>query len=77
MVRTFLDPAGGEWSAKIVSHGKTSKYLAKKVQRPVVQFTPKARSQPVRYAALPVSANSIGEMDDDSLRRLWGRAQAH
>ncbi|HEY2824620.1 MAG TPA: hypothetical protein VGI83_03655 [Gemmatimonadales bacterium] len=77
MLRTFTDPEGHEWSARIVSHGKTSAYLSPKVNRPIVQFTPKGKSSPARYAALPVSANGLGDMDDDALRRLWGRSKSH
>jgi len=78
MLRDFTDAAGRTWSAKVISHGKTSKYLSAKVHRPIVQFSPKGKqAEPARYVPLPVSVNDLNEMDDDALRRLLGRSKAH
>ena len=74
MARTFKDAADVQWSARLVSHGKTSAYLSSKVHRAIVEFVRLDQNGPKRYAALPTWAEG---MDDDSLRHLLKTSKTH
>jgi hypothetical protein len=77
-MRNLLDCAGLEWRAEIVSHGRASDYLSRKVHRPIVQFTCLDRSEPRRYAPLPPSwGDDLGCLEENSLRQLLGRARPY
>jgi hypothetical protein len=76
-VRTIKDSTGTGWTARIVSHGKTSGYLSRKVHRPVVQFTGAGPGQVRRYAPLPPDVGSLEDLDDERLLHLLEQARAH
>ncbi|KPJ94329.1 MAG: hypothetical protein AMS18_03920 [Gemmatimonas sp. SG8_17] len=76
-MRAIEDSTGTRWTVQIVSHGRTSQYLSRKVHRPVVQFT---RAGPIElrlYAALPTEVDSLESLDDVGLTTLLARARAY
>ncbi len=77
-MRKVLDGDGQTWQVEIVSHGRTSAYLNPKVHRPLVQFVCLTRTQPRRYAPLPVGqGDTLDDADDGELLRLLADAKPH
>lgn len=77
-MRVIVEANGLRWKADIVSHGRTSGYLHRRVHRPIVQFECLDRRLARRYAPLPVDLPpSLEGMADDQLLDLLQRAAAH
>ncbi len=77
-MRELKDQLGQRWTARIVSHGRTSGYLNPKVHRPLVQFACINAPLALRYAPLPVGCgDSLDGLDDAALARLLDTAKAH
>jgi len=77
-MRVIVGASGLRWKAEIVSHGKTSEYLHRRVHRPIVQFECLDRRQARRYAPLPTDLPpSLEGLSDNQLLDLLQRAAAH
>jgi len=77
-MRVIIEEDGLRWSAEIVSHGRTSAYLHRRVHCPIVQFECLDRPQARRYAPIPVElALSFDGLNDDRLLELLRRAEPH
>ena len=74
----FLDSEGRRWRASVVSHGRTSDYLNRRVHRPVVQFTCLDRTLPHRYVGYPeTELGVLEERSEGELREFLERASSH
>jgi hypothetical protein len=76
-MREMIDENGRIWMAEIVSHGRTSGYLNRKVHRPLVQFSCKDGSLSRRYASLPGRADSLEQLSEGELATLLTTAKSH
>jgi hypothetical protein len=74
----FLDTEGREWTAAVVSHGRTSGYLNRRVHRAMVQFVCQSARLPRRYVGYDVaSSGPLEELSEAELRDMLERASVH
>lgn len=72
------DQDGVRWRASIISHGKASGYLHRRLQRPIVEFECLDRRTPRRYTKLPVTmGDHLDELGSQELEDLFSRAKVH
>jgi hypothetical protein len=73
--RRFTAPDGTVWEARVVSTGRTSPYLARRLARPVVQFRRVDAPSPTTYAPLP--GTTLAGVSAEALVAAWRRARRY
>jgi len=77
-MREFEDTNGVLWSVELISHGRTSEYLHRRVHRPLLQFTCLGARRPRRYVGWAgVGDDGLAEVPDTELQVLLERARPH
>ena len=76
--KTFEDDQGRGWEVRLITEGRTSDYLNKKVHSPILEFSRDDGTGARRYASLrPGEPRTLKDMDPDTMTAVFGRARAH
>ncbi len=73
-MREFEDAEGTHWRAELISHGRTSGYLNRRVHRPILQFSCVDARRPRRYAGFAVEVQ--GDLESLSVEELQALLQS-
>ncbi len=77
-MREFVDAEGTRWRAELISHGRTSGYLNRRVHRPILQFSCVAARRPRRYAGFaPEGQGDLASLPVEELQVLLRGASTH
>jgi hypothetical protein len=77
-MREFVDAEGTRWCAELISHGRTSGYLNRRVHRPILQFSCVDARRPRRYTGFAAEAQGdLASLPVEELQVLLQAASTH
>ena len=77
-MREFADAEGTRWRAELISHGRTSGYLNRRVHRPILQFSCVDARRPKRYTGFaPEAHGDLASLSVEELRALLQSGSVH
>lgn len=77
-MREFTDVDGTRWRAELISHGRTSGYLNRRVHRPILQFSCVDARRPKRYTGFaPEVQGELLSLSEEELQALLQSASTH
>ena len=77
-MREFADAEGTRWRAEMISHGRTSDYLNRRVHRPILQFSCIDARRPKRYTGFASEAQEdLASLSVEDLQVLLQGASVH
>ena len=74
----FADADGTRWRAELISHGRTSGYLNRRVHRPILQFSCVDVRRSKRYTGFaPEAQGDLASLSVEELQILLQGASTH